>query len=208
MFTFDNGQSPLQFPSSVCDPYQLRITIPNHLASSKCLSLVLKAVRYESHNDRSEDNLDPPLPQDDRWYLKCVILNSDLSLHECFLVRAFVRPPCHPLEAPQNLRRQRPRKSPYKVRDEFIVPNGMLDSDIQDCWPIQAPDHNIITSADDPDDEHREFLLSKDQWTINFEWLADCISLSPSTAFDETLQIVSSRFSDRVEAASAGIVSL
>ena len=174
---------------------------------SKHLTVVLKAIPYERFGDESEDGHIPALGEDSIWYLKCTTLHGDLSLRESLVVTGPPKLHC-PSEAPRNLSLRNPRKSLIKVQDDFIVPNGLFDADVQSARPAQILNARTSSSVDDLGREDREVSTSDDQWNIMSEWLADHISNSRTMPFEKALQLVQSRLSSRVDDAIPGIVSL
>ncbi|KAL8660234.1 MAG: hypothetical protein Q9226_000036 [Calogaya cf. arnoldii] len=99
------------------------------------------------------------------------------------------------LEATRSIKRARPLKSPYRVPDKFVIPNGLLEDDAQD-WPVRwgrssSQDVTILSNV-----KHQDSSLHKDQWTIDFEWLQKYISSSAAPLLDVRLQLVLSRLYD------------
>ncbi|KAL9001140.1 MAG: hypothetical protein Q9169_000323 [Polycauliona sp. 2 TL-2023] len=97
-----------------------------------------------------------------------------------------------PPRLPRSLRRARPPRSSYRLPDNFIIPNGLLDDDAQE-WPFQTVDSSIQDSTGQSNNQHRRVSFQKDQWTINFEWLSECIRPQVAPLLDECLQLVLSR---------------
>lgn len=201
VFTFETPQLLVKLPSSVCDPYMFPYTNLNNSASPRCLSLAFNVLPHESHRSQIRDGYTT-------WYLKCVALGNDLSLSEWFIV-ASSHQMLHPLGAPQSQSRLALlRKSLYRADDDFIVPNGILDSDGQEAWSVRTPSLRNTGGADRHGTLASDLPPSRDEWTIDFEWLTDHINSTQSTPLNEVLQPVVSRFVDRIEALDPGIVSL
>lgn len=201
VFTFDNPQAPHSFPPSVCEPYLFPEQNHDGMSSSTCLTLALRLLPYKRRDDRTEGDAQS-------WYMKCVVLSPDLSLHERFMIATSldVR---HSVEAPRFYDRPRPlRKSSYRVDDDFVVPNGMLDIDVQDAQSTRASSLDVIEQERRPTARSQSSPLLEDQWTINLEWLMEYINSAPNTPLQEASQFIIDRLSERMESRVPGIVSL
>ncbi|KAI4113848.1 MAG: hypothetical protein LQ345_005262 [Seirophora villosa] len=201
VFTFDNPQALHSFPPSVCDPYLFPEQNDGGMSSSTCLTLALRLLPYKRRDDRTEGEARS-------WYMKCVVLSADLSLHERFMIATSldVR---DSIEAPRFYDRPRPlRKSSYRVDDDFVVPNGMLDIDVQDAQSTRASSLDVIEQERRPTARSQSSPLLEDQWTINLEWLMEYINSAPNTPLQEASQFIIDRLSERMESRVPGIVSL
>lgn len=170
--------------------------------------LVLRVVPYEI--DRHHDAKGPVLAEreHDFGFLKCLTLNHDLSVHECFLAElpsGFRRP----LEALRRLGRPRTPKSSSRVRDDFIVANRLLDEFTQEHRANQASGLSTKLRVDNSSAWRPGYLPPPEhQWTIDLQWLADHINNWPLTPFDEVLEFALRMFHDRLELNIRGIVSM
>ncbi|KAL8908690.1 MAG: hypothetical protein Q9207_000658 [Kuettlingeria erythrocarpa] len=113
----------------------------------------------------------------------------------------------HPTGAPQILNWPQPaRKSPYKIEDDFIRPDGILSIEAQGSQPGCGPSQLITAEAIRPGYPSSErsqiseikphVTPSQDQWTTNLEWLIDQLSSTLTIPFDEALRLVWSRVSN------------
>ncbi|KAL8962347.1 MAG: hypothetical protein Q9193_001227 [Seirophora villosa] len=140
--------------------------------------------------------------------MKCVVLSADLSLHERFMIATSldVR---HSVEAPRFYDRPRPlRKSSYRVDDDFVVPNGMLDIDVQDAQSTRASSLDVVEQERRPIARRQSSPLLEHQWTINLEWLMEYINSPQNAPPQEASQFIIDRLSERMESRVPGIVSL
>ncbi|KAL8841890.1 MAG: hypothetical protein Q9170_000763 [Blastenia crenularia] len=170
VFTFDKLALSSKISLSACDPYVISFANRHSSLTSMYLTPTLTVLPNESHKIRA------PLDgySDRVWYFKCMMLNADLSLEQCYLVSA--SPALHhPLEAPQSLIRQPTRRSSYRIMDDFIVPNGLLDTEVHDTW---SPSNPCIGLVDGLRDEGRGLSSPENRLVVNLEWLAARISSS------------------------------
>ncbi|KAL8969173.1 MAG: hypothetical protein Q9197_004481 [Variospora fuerteventurae] len=200
VYTFGIPPSPPEFALSICDPY----IFPEHncdgMSFSTCLMLALRVLPYSRLDGRVEAAAQS-------WYMKCVVLAVDLSLYEYFMVATspHLR---HPIEAPRYYGRTQPlRKSSYRVDDDFIVPNGMLDFDGQGARSTRASSLDVNEQRQ-PTARNQSCTPSEDQWTINLEWLVEHINSAPNIPLQEASQIILGKLSDKIESMAPGIVSL
>ncbi|KAL8989749.1 MAG: hypothetical protein Q9177_001433 [Variospora cf. flavescens] len=114
----------------------------------------------------------------------------------------------HPIEALRYYGRTQPlRKSSYRVDDDFIVPDGMLDFDGQSARSTRASSLDVNEQGQ-PTPRNRSCAPSEDQWTINLEWLVEHINSAPNIPLQEASQIILGKLSDKIESMAPGIVSL
>ncbi|KAL8650883.1 MAG: hypothetical protein Q9210_003564 [Variospora velana] len=191
VYTFSIPPSPPEFPLSICDPYVFPEHSHDGMPFSTCLMLALTVLPYSRLDGRVEGAAQS-------WYMKCVVLAADLSLYEYFMV-ATSPDLRHPIEAPRYYGRPQPlRKSSYRVDDDFIVPNGMLDFDGQGARSTRASSLDVNEQGQ-PTARYQSGTPSEDQWTINLEWLVEHINSAPNIPLQEASQIIMGKLSDKIE---------
>lgn len=189
LFTLNQGR---HLPSSSCNPYLLQIPGSNDSEVMRCSTIVLQAVSHNGYNTFDRNGGDWDDQNNNIWVLRCMTLNSDLSLHECYLVASHPELHYQTAEGPRSLRRAIPPKSSYRIREDFIIPNGLMDDDVQE-WPAPTIESSIQNIESLSELQHRDPSLQKDEWTINLEWLTQHISSPVAPPLDELLQLVLDR---------------
>ncbi|KAL9040541.1 MAG: hypothetical protein Q9180_001844, partial [Flavoplaca navasiana] len=164
-----------------------------HFSSMEDLSLSTQiVVRNNAVGHLAGNERDSPYQENEIHLLRCMVLNSDLTLIESYIVSCFPKLLPRTLQAPRSLRRPRPPRSSYRVPDHFIIPNGLLDEDAQERT-TQPASSSTRGSTNPSDVKHRNLPQPKDQWTINLEWLGKHISSPVAYSLEERLQFVRSR---------------
>lgn len=194
VFTLDQAG---HFPSSDFNPYLIRMPSHEDSEAACCSTIVLQVVRQDGHRHSAENEGSSPHQEDSIRLLRCLMLNSDLNLRESYLVTSFPGVLPQTLGAPRSLGRPRPPRSSYRVADNFIIPNGLLDDDPQER-SVQAGSSSIQESNRLSVVRPRNSSPTKDQWTINFEWLKSYISSPGAPSLDERLQPVLGRLDDNL----------
>ncbi|KAL8731276.1 MAG: hypothetical protein Q9166_003500 [cf. Caloplaca sp. 2 TL-2023] len=203
LFTLDQGS---RSPSFERDPYLLEIPGHDELEAPYHSTLVLKIVHRGGNDPDRQDRVDPSCQKDGTWLLRCMTLDGDLSLHEFFLA-APLSQANHALEGPRSLRRAINSRSSYRVREDFIVANGILDDDVQ-AWPLHTISSGIEDTAGLSDRQRRDILSPEDQWTIRLEWLTGLLRSPLAIPLDEALQLIRGRLSDSGGLLTAEVASL
>ena len=180
------------FLSSDFHPYTVQIRSNDGLPSTRCTTVVLQVVRKNAVGHPAGNERDSPYQENEIHLLRCIVLNSDLTLIESYIISCFPKPLPRTLQAPRSLRRPRPPRSSYRVPDHFIIPNGLLNEDAQErtTQPASSTTRGYTNSSDV---KHRDLSQPKDQWTINLEWLSKHISSPVAYSLEERLQFVRSR---------------
>ncbi|KAL8817140.1 MAG: hypothetical protein Q9223_003968 [Gallowayella weberi] len=203
LYTLHTGEI---FPSIDCDPYLLQIPGHDVFKASHRSTLVLKAVQYTDNeiHDRGESN--SAHQKRDNWLLRCMVLHGDLSLHEFFLDAS--SPKVHPVvEGPRSLARARNPKSSYRVHDDFIIPNGLSEDDVQtgaDQTSSFYPQGNAHLS----NVLYQDLPVSEDQWTLSFEWLTERLKSPSGPPLDEALMLLVGAVSGDFDFSDRGTISI
>ncbi|KAL8800309.1 MAG: hypothetical protein Q9182_005272 [Xanthomendoza sp. 2 TL-2023] len=203
LYTLDPGGN---FPSIDCDPFLLRVPGHDVFKDLHRSTLVLKAVQYTDNelHDRGESN--SAHQKRSNWLLRCMVLHGDLSLHELFL-DASSSEVNTVVEGPRSLGRARNPKSSYRVRDNFIIPNGLSEDDVQ-AGAVQTSSFKFQGDTKLSDVLSQDLLLSEDQWTLNFEWLAERIKSPSGPPLDKALMLVVGVVSGDYDLSDWGVISI
>ncbi|KAL8854719.1 MAG: hypothetical protein Q9221_000501 [Calogaya cf. arnoldii] len=196
-----------RFLSSNFNPYL--IWIPNHddFQATHCSTIVLQVLSQKQYSLSAGNERGTSYQENGIEFLRCLILNNDLSLRETYLFTSPRQLLPQTLEAPRSIKRARPPKSSYRVPDHFVIPNGLLDDDAQD-WPVQwgrssSQDVTILSNV-----KHQVSTPHEDQWTIDFEWLEKYISSSAARLLDVRSQLVLGRLYDDERLSGHRLVTL
>ena len=204
LFTLNQGR---QLHSSSCNPYLVQIPGYNDSEDLRSSTIVLQAVSHNGYETSDRDGGDWDDQKNNIWLLRCMTLNSDLSLHECFLVSSHSEVHYQTSEGPRSLRRVITPKSSYRIQDNFIIPNGLVDDDVQE-WPAPRIESSIQNIESLSKLQHSDLSLQKNEWTINLEWLTHHISSPVAPPLEELLQLVLDRLYDSDDLSSQGVASV
>lgn len=214
VYTFQMSLPPLDLPFSASDPYILGLgdkvnisnkpVTANHLTQGKSIStLVLRTVEYDFRSGSMPSGPGHQYAKDSvRFYQLSTLLN-DLSIEHGLYASAPAGrvAPIHP---PGLKVRVEPRRSAKVIKDNFIVPNEVLDNK-------RAVSHTNSLIL-----RNREHMIEEgstseegDPWTINFEWLERHIqSLTPSSlGLIGTIDTVANSFSDILDKIQSAILN-
>lgn len=180
------------FLSSDFNPYTVQIRSNDGLPSTRCTTIVLQVVPKNVSGHPTGNERDSRYQENKIHLLRCMVLNSDLTLIESYIISCCPELLPRTLQAPRSLRRPRPPKSSYRVPDHFIIPNGLLEEDAQERT-TQPASSSTRGSTNLSNVKHRNLSQPKDQWTINLEWLGKYISFPVAYSLEERLQFVRSR---------------
>lgn len=194
-------------PSSDFNPYLVRIPSHDNSEATCCSTIVFQVLRQDEYSHFTGNEGDSPYQKNGVRLLRCLIMDGDLSLREVYLVTSLPGVLPQTLEALRSLSRPRPPRSSYRIADNFIIPNGLLDDDAQER-PVQSGSSSIQDLTNLSDVKHRDLSLQKDQWTINFEWLREYISSPVAPSLNERLQLVLSRIYDDDDLSGERLASL
>ncbi|KAL8674949.1 MAG: hypothetical protein Q9168_000652 [Polycauliona sp. 1 TL-2023] len=173
------------FPSSDFSPYPIQLCSHDDSLASRCSTVVLQVLRQDVFSQPAGNGGVSSCQENGIQLIRSLILNSDSTLRQLYLVSCI------------------PELLPYM----FIISNGLLDDDAQ-AWPLQAISSGVQDSAQTSTVKHRDLSIQKDQWTINFEWLGECITPSLVPLLDECLQLVLRRLEADKGTSSQRLVSL
>ncbi|KAL8929366.1 MAG: hypothetical protein Q9172_000539 [Xanthocarpia lactea] len=204
LFTLNQGG---HLPSSSRNPYLLQIPGSNDSEVMRCSTIVLEAVSHNGYKTFDRNGGDWDDQKNNIWVLRCMTLNSDLSLHECFLIASHLELHYQTSEGLRSLRRAIPPKSSYRIRENFIIPNGLMDDDVQE-WPAPTIESSIQNIESLSELQHRDLSLQEDEWTINLEWLTQHISSPVAPPLDEILQLVLDRLYNNDDLSGQAVASL
>ena len=219
VFTFQYASSPSNSTPSASDPYLLPLhndaldtstfeASPYVLhRSSKISAMVLKALDFESPQGSIASGLGQIYSESGVVFYQLSLLTNDLALSECLYVvvpndfKAEVCPP-------ETINRSVIAKTPAKVFDDFIVPNGYVDWEYEDL-PY------ISTAEEETDFESRASLTvhQEDPYTISFEWLESeiqdaLIGASPTTGFEQSLDLIQNKIEAKLVSAVPAMETL
>ena len=180
------------FLSSDFNPYTVQIRSNDDLPSTRSSTIVLQVVRKNSFGHSAGNVRGSPYQENEIHLLRYMAINRDLTLTESYIVSCSPELLSRTLQAPQNFRRPRPPRSSYRVPDHFVIPNGMLEEDIQERT-MQTASSSTRGCINLPDVKHQDSSQQKDQWTINLEWLGTRISSQVASSLEDRLQLVRSR---------------
>ncbi|KAL8787025.1 MAG: hypothetical protein Q9213_002461 [Squamulea squamosa] len=205
VFTLHQGT---RNPSSDFNPYMIRVPANDDLETTRCSTIITQVLpqNVDSPFDRDEEE-GQACQEDDIGLLRSITLNNDLSLHESFLIATPSKVHYQAPKGLRSIRRARAPRSSHIVRNNFIVPNGMLDDDVHD-WLFQTGSAGIQDIASLSDVQHRDLPLQKNQWTLDFEWLTEQISSPMVPSVDESLQLVLNSLYDNHDLSGQAIASL
>ena len=159
--------------------------------------MVLMLVKFQSRQGSVPSGLGQIYSENGLVFYQLNLLTNDLNLLECLYAEV---PSIFKAELcpPNIVSRLGIAKKPADVFDDFIVSNGYVDRDFEDC------PHNP-TAEDITDAESRTSLsvLHEDPYTISFEWLEKEIhdaltSASPATGFQENLDLLPKNIEDKI----------
>ncbi|KAL8683644.1 MAG: hypothetical protein Q9186_000417 [Xanthomendoza sp. 1 TL-2023] len=182
LFTLDLGEHT---PSVDCDPYLLQFPGHDAVEASHVSTLVVKAVPYTDNGllDRGESRS-----------ANQKRVGSPSEVHQA-------------VEVPRSLGRVHTSRSSYRVLDDFIVPNGLLEDDVQ-AGAVRTSSFNVREDANLLDDHIQDLPLSEDDWTLSFEWLIERIKPSPVPPLNEALLLIEGVVSGDHDLSDRGVVSI
>lgn len=208
-FTFQYARSSSNTAPSSSDPYLL--PLPNEgsdvLAlrakslgshrSSRISAIVIKAMNYESPKGSILSGLGKSYFENGVSFYQLSLLTNDLAVSECLYaeVQNGFKAELWP---PNTISRLEIAKTPAKVFDDFVVPNGYVDRDYEDL-----SDNRIAEEESRAESRASLTVLNEDPCTISFEWLSNEIhdtltDASPTMAFHENLDLLQNVIEDKV----------
>lgn len=208
-FAFHYARSKSNLAPSVSDPYLLPLSTDglDVLASSayshgshrssRVSTISLKAIKYESPQDSILSGLGQNYFENDIAFYELSLLTNDLALSECLYAEVhndFRTELC----PPTTISRLENAKTPAKVLDEFIVPDGFVDRDHE-----HSPFDRAAEEESDAESQKSLAVLSDDPYTISFEWLVEQIldilnDAYPTRPFHECLEFLQSEIEEKV----------
>ena len=163
-------------------------------------AIVLKALKYESPQGSILSGLGQIYFENNIVFYQLSVFTNDLALSECLCVEVQNESEVE-LCPPNTFSRSGIAKTPARVLNDFIVPDGYVDRDYEDSSLMR-------TAEKESDAESRANLavLNDDPCTISFEWLENelCGTLtdaSPTPAFHESLELLQNEIEDKVASA-------
>lgn len=168
---------------------------------------MLKAMRYESPQGSNPSGLGQIYSEEDVAFYQLSLLTNDLALSECLYadVRNDLKIELCP---PDTVSRLEIAKTPAKVLDDFVVPNGFVDRDHGD-----SPYDRAVEEISDAESQESLAVLNNDPYTISFEWLEKAIhdtwnDAYPTRPFHECLELLQSEIEEKIASGVATIETL
>ena len=154
-------------------------------------------MRYESPQGSNPSGLGQIYREEDVAFYQLSLLTNDLALSECLYAEVHCG---SRLEVcpPNTISRLEIAKTPAKVLDDFVVPNGFVDRDHED-----SPSNRAAEEASDAESQQSLAVLADDPYTISFEWSDKEIhdtrdDAYPTRPFHECLEILQSEIEEKV----------
>ena len=219
MFAFHYSKSQSNLAPYASDPYILtlptdelgiftsRTTSFGSHRSSRILTIILQAIRYESPQGSVLSGPGKIFHENGVAFYQLSLLSNDLALFECLYAEVhnhFKAELC----PPNTVRHSHIAKTPSKIFDKFIVPDGYIDREYE-----ALPDDRAADEVSETQNRASLVVLNEDPHTISFEWLEneiqDTISNAFATvAFDEGLELLRSAIEDRMSSGNMTTESL
>ena len=215
-FTFHYTRSYSNSALSASDPYFLPLPkdVPDVLAlrasgygshgGPRILAINLRAIKYESPRSSIISGLGKIYFENHVKFYQLSLLTNDLALSEC-LYAEVPNEFTGELWPPNTISRLEIAKTPARILDDFIVPNGYVDRDNED-----SP-HNLTVEKESDAESGASFAaLGEVLCTISLEWLENEIysrltDASTKLAFHESLDFLRNEIEDKV---SSGVPTM
>ena len=170
---FQLANSSPKFPLSVRDPCIFSINDFEHpTANPVTISLIIAP--YTQGKTPDPTAIGQAYMKSAVRFYQLFLLSDNLCLKEYFYIE-FPTEFENEIVFPNVLSRPTTPQSPYRIQDDFVVPNGILVDEIEDGEIKRA-----LSRYRQINNEYVSDVLKEDPWTINFEWLAKLLN-SPTS---------------------------
>ena len=217
-FNFQYAKSSSDLAPSTSEPYLLRLpndgpdalnlrANPRGSHRIRVSTIVLKALKYESPQGSILSGLGQTYFENNVVFYQLSVFTNDLALSECLYVEVQDESKVE-LCPPNTFSRLSIAKTPARLLDDFIVPDGYVDRDDEDSSQMRtAEKESYAESRADLE------VLNEDPCTISFEWLENELhgiltDASPTPAFHENLELLQNEIEDKVASANPTMETL